>query len=134
MANYRVEFIVVNNTGLAVQCVNTCCEGFDVPGFTLSVGTTIQNGQRGTFRSATNDRIFATFTEVGGAGAWQMAMTSPKSSRNSACGSLMAGLQIYSRTGTPTTFTFIPGQPNQADWNHGDKDDGDVVRYCDCSA
>lgn len=131
-SNYRVELVVVNTTNAPLQCTNTCCEGFDVPGFELSIGTQVQPGQSATFRSETHNRLFATFQPLGGSSAWEMAMTCPRGSHNSACGNPGAGLQTYSRSGTPATFRFIPGQANKADWNHGDRDDGDVVKYGNC--
>jgi hypothetical protein len=131
--SYRVELIVNNNTGGTIECTDTSCELFDVPGFQLGVGTTIPNGQTGTYRSTTNNRIFVTFAPAGGSPTWQMGMTCPKASHNSADGNQNAGLQTYSRTGTPVTFTYNPGQPNQADWDHGNEDEGDTVPYGECS-
>ncbi|HVG08640.1 MAG TPA: lipase family protein [Thermoanaerobaculia bacterium] len=131
--SYRVELVVNNNTGGTIECTDTSCELFDVPGFQLGIGATIPNGETGTYRSTTNNRIFATFAPAGsGSPVWQMGMTCPKASHNSADGNSNAGLQTYSRTGTPVTFTYNPGQPNQADWNHGNENEGDTVTYGDC--
>lgn len=126
----RVKLVVKNNTGMVLKCTDIRCEKFD----NLSEGQTIAPYGQNEFTTETRDRIFCTFTEQSpGAGSWQLAMTCPTGARNSACGSYNAGLQPYERTGTPVTFTFILGQPNQADWNHGDTDVLKVIRYGDCS-
>ena len=129
----RVKLVVKNNTGVVVECTNIHYERFE----NLSEGHTIAPGGENEYTTETSDRIFCTFTEQSpGAGSWQLAMTCPISSRNSACGSYNAGLQPYERRGTPVTFTFILGQPNEADWNHGDISTNmlqDVIRYADCS-
>ena len=125
-----MKLVVKNDTGMVLKCTDIRCEKFD----NLSEGQTIAPYGRNEFTTETRDRIFCTFTEQSpGAGSWQLAMTCPTGARNSACGSYNAGLQPYERTGTPVTFTFILGQPNQADWNHGDTDVLNVIRYGDCS-
>lgn len=126
----RVQLLIKNNTGTTVTCTDIACEGFD----DLNVGDTLENGGQKTYTSSSNDRIFCTFEQVApGKGAWQLGVTCPKSSHNSAQGSFDAGLQTYERTGTPVTFTYDFGNPNQADWNNGDKDTGASVPYGDCS-
>jgi hypothetical protein len=130
---YRVELVVVNNTGGPIRCTNVSGALFDVPGFQLGIGAQIPNGRTGTYRSTTNNRLFATFAPDGGGSTWQMGMTCPRAAHNSASGSPNAGLRTYSRTGTPVTFTYAPGQPNQADWNHGKEDKGGVIPYGECS-
>ncbi|MDP8257694.1 MAG: hypothetical protein P9M14_18260 [Candidatus Alcyoniella australis] len=126
----RVIFKVVNKTGSTITCTDVHCESFD----NLSTGKQLTNGQTGTFTSSTNDRIFAIWEMDVGDGGWAMGMTCPKNSHNSAYGTPKAGLQTYSRTGTPVTFTYHLGTPNMADW-----DDGDTynvtkgLRYGDCS-
>lgn len=126
----RVELVVKNNTDIDVECTDIKCEKFE----DLVVGSIIASKGEKTFSSTTNDRIFCTFSQKApGAGKWQLAMTCPKSSHNSACGSYCAGLQKYERKGTPVTFTFILGTENLADWSHGDRDAHDTVVYGDCS-
>ncbi len=126
----RVNVTVVNNSGLNVKCTNIGCETFTK----LSVGDTVAAGGQNTFSSDTNDRIFATFTEVApGDGSWELSMTCPRSSSNSACGSLNAGLQTYEESGTPANFKFILGTPNLADWDSGSSNGGNVITYGDCS-
>ena len=126
----RITLVVVNNTGSDVVCADTHCESFD----NLEEGTVIKNGTTGTFSSSTNDRIFATFVMEVGAGGWEMGMTCPKSSSNSAYGTAKAGLQPYSRSGTPCTFTYVLGEENQADWDNGDSyTRSKGLRYGDCS-
>ena len=126
----RVNVTVINNSGLTVKCTNTSCESFT----NLSVGDTIAAGGKNTFSTDTNNRIFATFAEESpGIGAWQLAMTCPELSDNSACGSFNAGLQTYEEDGTPANFTFILGTPNKADWDSGSSNNGDVISYGDCS-
>ena len=126
----RVKLIVKNKTGLTVKCTDVRCEKFS----DLKVGTTIAAGGENTFLTDTNDRIFCTFTEEApGAGSWQLSMTCPKSSTNSACGSFNAGLQHYDKHGTPAVFTFILGEANLADWDNGSVNKGKTINYGDCS-
>lgn len=125
----RVTLTVVNKSGTTLKCTNVGCESFD----NLKVGDTIAAGGKNTFTSSTNDRIFATFEEDGpGIGAWQLAMTCPELSDNSACGSFNAGLQHYSESGHGN-FTFNLGSPNLADWDSGSSNEGNVISYGDCS-
>ncbi len=69
-----------------------------------------------------NDRAGLYFSQ-----AWiqfHLSFTCPKSSHNSAEGSPHAGLQSYSRGGTPVTFTYNVGSPNLACWDSGNSNDG----------
>ena len=126
----RINLKIINNTGTTVRCSDTSCEAFT----NLSVGTTVANKGQDTFNSDTNDRIFCTFQqEAPGKGKWQLAMTCPEMSDNSACGSLDAGLQHYSPSGSPATFTFILGEPNLADWENPTENKGETISYGDCS-
>ena len=126
----RIVLIVTNNYDLDVECTDIKCQKFD----DLKVGTVIPAGGVGIFESSTNDRVFCTFEQVRpGAGFWQLGMTCPKSSSNSAQGSFRAGLQKYRRRGTPVTFEYVLGQPNRADWDNGRQDKGENVPYGHCS-
>lgn len=130
MSNDRVKLTIINNTGTVVKCTDVACETFT----NLEAGSTVTNNGKSIFTSETNDRLFCTFEqEAPGKGVWQLAMTCPKSSHNSACGSLNAGLQAYAKTGTPAEFTFNLGEANQADWDHGDSNEGDTIPYGACS-
>ena len=131
MATARVKLIITNTTGATLTCTDIGCEAFDVT--PLNVGDTIPPGGTGTYASSTNDRIFCTWKSSVGGGVFQMGMTTPKSSSNSAYGSFYAGLQNYQGSGTPCTFTYVPGTPNEADWNDPNQDNGTTVAYCDCS-
>ena len=111
----RVILIIVNNTGHAVTCTDIRCGAFS----NLNVGDTLANGATGTYTSDTHDKSFVTWAMAPGPGAWEMGMICPQFSHNSAYGSAKAGLQHYSRTGTPATFTYHLGQDNQADWSSG---------------
>ncbi len=126
----RVKFTIENNTGKTLQCTDICCESFEG----LNKDDKIPNGETKEYTSNTNDRIFCTWVveESSPSIEYQMGMTSPKSSHNSAYGSVKAGLQKYERTGTPVAFTYKPGNDNKADWNHGDHDTGDTVNYGSC--
>ena len=125
----RVILTVQNPFSIPVTCVDIRCETFE----NLSVGTVIPAGGSGVYQSETNDRLFCTWSNSEG-GYWQMAMTCPKASDNGACGCTpTAGLQKYEENGTPANFTFILGQPNQADWDSGSENNGDVITYGDCS-
>ena len=125
----RIKLTIVNKTGTDVKCTNIKCEKFE----NLVVGNTVANNGSNEFTSDTNDRIFCTFEQIApGAGKWELAMTCPKSSSNAACGSLDAGLQKYSESGTPAHFTFNLGNKNLADWDSGDSNDGNVIPYGDC--
>ncbi len=125
----RVTLIVENSTGQTVKCTDTRCASFD----NLNSTTTIPDGEKGTYTSESSDRLFCTFEQEDGNGVWEMGMTCPKSSHNSAQGSAQAGLQTYDQEGTPVTFTYKLGEENEADWDHGNKNDGDHVAYGDCS-
>lgn len=126
----RVKLRIKNNTGKTVRCSHISCQQFD----DLKAGVTIRNGQERTFHSGTNDRVFVIWEWVDGPAAWEMGMTCPRSSRNSAYGSYRAGLETYNRTGTPVTFTYDLGNHNRADWGNGD---GYIptagLRYGECS-
>jgi hypothetical protein len=99
----------------------------------MDEGTEIEKGQSRTFTSSSNNRLFCEWTNEYGA-IWQMAMTCPIGSNNSACGiSKNSGLQTYLETGTPAQFTYILGKQNDADWNHGSENDGDVIKWGACS-
>ncbi len=130
MSNVRVKLTINNQTGNTIKCTNTKCES--ISGMEGGV-TTIADGESKTFTATSSDRIFCTWVEEGAYGAWEMGMTCPKSSSNSAYGSTNAGLQHYDRSGTPVEFEYIPGTPNQADWNHGNQNNGDTISYGDCS-
>lgn len=58
---------------------------------------------------------------------FHMSLTCPKWSSNSAEGSPHAGLQTYSESGTPVTFTYNVGTPNLACWSSGSSNNGGVV-------
>jgi len=126
----RINLTVENKTDLEVKCTDISCKTFSG----LSVGDTIAPGKSFKCTSDTNDRIFCEWAqESPGSGNWQLAMTCPKSSDNSACGSNKAGLHTYNRSGTPVSFTFSLSEENRADWNHGDENHGECITYGDCS-
>lgn len=58
---------------------------------------------------------------------YHLSFTCPKMTDNAAEGSAYAGLQGYSETGTPVTFTYLIGTPNLACWESGNSDDGKIV-------
>lgn len=126
----RIRLTIVNNTGADVKCTSIKCEKF----LDLTTGTVIANNTESVFLTETNDRIFCEFDQTNNskAGKWQMGMTCPKSSDNNAYGTFMAGLQKYKKSGTPLELTYILGTKNLADWDHGDKNEGNTRSYGDC--
>jgi hypothetical protein len=99
----------------------------------MDEGTEIEKGQSRTFTSSSNNRLFCEWTNEYGA-IWQMAMTCPVGSSNSACGiSKNAGLQKYLESGTPAQYTYLLGQPNDADWKSGSENNGNVIPFGQCS-
>jgi hypothetical protein len=68
---------------------------------------------------SSNDRAGVYYTA--GFTPFHMSFTCPKASDNSAEGSPFAGLLPYAENGTPVTFTYDVGQPNQACWGSGSK-------------
>ncbi|RIE04448.1 PI-PLC domain-containing protein [Cohnella faecalis] len=58
---------------------------------------------------------------------FHMSFTCPKMSSNSAEGSPHTGLQTYSGSGTPVTFTYRVGTPNLACWSSGTSNSGKTV-------
>lgn len=126
----EVKLTIVNNTGTTVTCTDIRCEKFE----DLNVGDQLASGFSATYIALTNDRVFCTFAQnPPGSGSWQLAMTNPEMTDNSACGSLNAGLQPYSPSGTPAQFTFILGQPNEADWDNPSVNKNKTITYGDCS-
>jgi hypothetical protein len=124
----RLTVTIQNPYNTPLKCVDIPCAKFT----NLFVGDTIEPAGQRTYSSDSNDRVFVTFQNSFG-GSWQLAMTSPKSSSNSACGiTPSSGLQPYEEHGTPVAFTYILGQGNLADWKNGDKNTGAVVTYGDC--
>jgi hypothetical protein len=127
----RVIFVVDNSANsVPVICADIACQPVDG----LAVGQSIAAGVMQTFTASTNDRIFCRFVNSNGS-VYELAMTCPKSSHNSAGGILgLEGLQPYSRTGTPVNFTFSLGNPNQADWDNGSttNPNNSLVTYGDC--
>ena len=121
----RVTVRIVNSSNQRLRCTDVTPAG----AFSnLFVGDTIAANGSSTYTSDDNDRIFATFTEdSGGIGSWQLAMTCPKMSDNSACGSYNSGLQEYGTSGS-ASFEFDLGTPNQADWD-GPWDHTSQVEY-----
>ena len=135
----RVTMIVKNPFNSPVTCMSIPCATFNPPqdgdqsgAVMLQVGTVIPANGTGIFVSQSNNRLFCLWTNSYG-GYWQMAMTCPKSSPNSACGlTPTAGLQGYSGSGTPTSFTFILGNANLADWGDPAVNKGDVIPWAEC--
>jgi hypothetical protein len=75
-----------------------------------------------TFTNDTNDRVYVTWVDANGT-SYEMGMTCPKSSSNSAAGYTGGnlgdpGLQVYEKSGTPCTFTYKIGTPSQASWDN----------------
>jgi len=127
----RVNITIVNTTKEKedVRCTDICCSSISG----LEVGDVIQAGDKINITSGTNNRIFFKFIAEQTKDVFQIGCTCPKSSQNSACGYGNSGLQCYSRSGTPVSFTFHLGKTNKADWDNGCDLDGDCPRYGDCS-
>ena len=131
----RIHLTITNTTSLDLNCGSIPCES--IPGMHASPetgvpGTIIKAGETARFEIPTNNRVFCEFATMDYTVVYRMAMTCPKSSHNSAAGYARSGLQTYSRTGTPVEFTFLLGQPNRADWNHGDGNYEEYPGFGDC--
>ncbi|MCB0696523.1 MAG: hypothetical protein KDC07_04115 [Chitinophagaceae bacterium] len=133
MSETRLTVTITNPFSTPVTCSQSNDVCSNSAWDNLTPGTVIQPGASGTFTSQSNDRIFCEWTDANG-GVFQMAMTSPKSSSNSACGiTPRAGLQAYERHGTPVDFTFILGTANKADWDNGSENQGNIIAWGACS-
>lgn len=126
--SYRINLRITNKTNERIKCAHILCKDID----TLDVGTVIEPNASDMYHATTSDRVFCEFTGLESGTSYKLAMTCPKSSRNSACGYGSAGLQHYERGGTPVTFTFNIGTKDLADWENGDVYDGEEVTYKDC--
>ena len=126
----RIRLTVINNTGADVKCTSIKCKKF----LDLQVGSVVADKGKAIFLTETSDRIFCEFSQTNNpdAGKWQMGMTSPKLSDNNAYGTFMAGLQKYKKSGSPLELTYILGTKNKADWDNGDKNEGETIPYGDC--
>ena len=132
----RIYLTITNTTSIPLTCASIVCE--EIPGMSPAPeagarGTMLEPGETKHFEIPTNNRVFCEFDSLDGKIAYRMAMTCPKSSHNSAAGYARSGLQTYSRTGTPVHFTFLLGEANRADWDHGDSNHEDCPEYGDCS-
>lgn len=133
MSDIRVILIVENPYDVPVTCTHSNDVCSNSAWDNLPVGTVIAANSQQTFTSQSNNRLFCEWTNKYGA-IFQMAMTCPKASSNSACGiSANAGLQEYAEHGTPVQFTYILGQQNQADWDSGTVNNGNTIPWGDCS-
>ncbi len=125
----RIHLEILNSSTEAIICRNILCQSVDG----LNIGWTVQPQQSGAFSSRTNDRVFVLFQGLTSGTEYQLAMTCPKSSPNSAAGYGSGGLQTYDRSGTPVTFRFCIGSNDMADWGHGDEYTGDSPDFGNCS-
>ena len=125
----RVSLTITNGTKEKVQCKHILCQ--DIDG--MDVGDTLEAGATKTYTVSTNDRVFCDWVGMETGDVFKMGMTCPKSSHNSAAGYGNSGLQTYSRTGTPVSFTFNLGHKCLADWDNGDEYTGAEPTYGDCS-
>ena len=127
----RIKLAVTNsvNPKESIVCRKILCQNIDG----LDVGTVLASGATGKYTASTNDRIFSEWEGLVSGTKYQMAMTCPKSSTNSAAGYGSAGLQTYEKHGTPVSFTFNVGTKDKADWGHGDEYEGDAPDFGDCS-
>lgn len=100
----------------------------------MDEGTEIEKNSSRTFTSSSNNRLFCEWTNDEYGAIFEMAMTCPIGSSNSACGiSKNSGLQTYQESGTPAQFIYILGNPNQADWQSGSQNDGNTIPFGQCS-
>jgi hypothetical protein len=128
MSETRVIVKIKNNFSIPVKCTSIPCAEFK----DLKVNHVIEAHSEAVFQSDSNDRLFCEWRNTDG-GFWQMAMTCPKGSSNSACGiSPTAGLRMYDPKGTPANFEYILGEDNLADWKSGDENNGDIVDWAKC--
>lgn len=127
----RINLNIKNtvNPDESIVCRKILCQNIDG----LDVGTVLAAGETGKYTASTNDRVFCMWEGLISGTEYQMAMTCPKSSSNSAAGYGSAGLQKYSRSGTPANFTFHVGTKDLADWDNGDSYEGNAPDFGDCS-
>lgn len=129
----RITLNINNKTSLPVICADISCE--PIPA--MYVGMTIPAGRTQTFSITTNNRVFCRFVSQDET-VYELGMTSPKSSSNSAEGCLgNEGLQTYAPHADPVTFTYDLGSLNLADWNNGQPEppftpNNKIVAYGDC--
>ncbi len=127
----RITLTIDNSQNSApVTCADIACQ----PIAGMYVGLTIKAGKQQVFLISTNDRVFCRFVDSN-ENVYELGMTCPKSSSNSAEGCLgKEGLQAYEDSGTPAAFTYILGGPNLADWNDPSTStpNNGIVAYGDC--
>lgn len=116
--SYRVKLVINNKLSIDLTCASISGPTFD----NLAVGQVAKAGQSITFTNETNDRVYVTWKDANGM-QYQMGMTCPQSSSNSAAGYTTTGfgdpgLQKYAESGTPCVFTYNIGTPTQASWGN----------------
>lgn len=133
MSSTRVKVVIVNPYDIPVTCAHSDDVCSNAQWDNMPVGTVIAPNTSLTFTSESNNRLFCEWTNKYGA-IFQMAVTNPEMSDNSACGiTVNAGLQQYSESGTPVTYTFKLGTSNLADWDSGTENNGNVIDWGSCS-
>lgn len=127
----RINLTITNSVSPAetIVCRKILCQNIE----NLNVGTQLKPGDSGHYTVSTNDRVYCLWQGLVSGTEYQLAMTCPKSSHNSAAGYGSAGLQTYSRTGTPVSFTFEVGTKDLADWDNGNSYEGNAPTFGDCS-
>ena len=123
----RINVTIKNATSQDLKCTNLSCATLDG----LSVGDVIIEGKSKSYTASSNDRIFVQFTGDNSV-VYNLAMTCPELSDNSATGFGNGGLQQYSGSGTPANFIFRLGEGDKACWSSG-KSVSFGPRYGDCS-
>lgn len=111
----RVFCSITNKTAENIKFVRALCKGLDG----LGPDSIIVPGQSITYTAETNDRIMVTFEGTQSGTSYNLAMTCPKLSDNSASGFGNGGLQHYEEEGTPANFNFHLGEGDQASWSSG---------------
>jgi len=125
----RINLKIKNKTDESIVCRKILCS--DIRG--LDVGDQLSINDEKSYTVDTNDKVFCLWEGMITSTQYQLAMTCPKSSRNSAAGYGSAGLQFYSRGGTPANFTFHIGKKDMADWDNGDEYKGNAPEFGICS-
>lgn len=134
----RVNVKLTNTLENPIICRGVLCQGLQNPktGALWADGDVIEPGALVGMLSESNDRIFAQFeSQIKGVNTgimFQIAMTVPGSSCNSAAGYFgNEGLQKYNDD-TPATFIFNIGEKNLASWSDCNGLGTDPPAYGDC--